>query len=119
MPIESINPANGELIKRFEPLSGEAIRQKIALASDAFKSYASVPLSHRPLCMKKLANLLEEDALELAEMITQEMGKPIKASHAELAKCAAACRYYAENANRMLAPELIVTEAARSCVRWD
>jgi len=119
MPIESINPANGELLKRFDPLNGDAIRQKIALASDAFKSYAAVPLSHRALCMRKLANLLEEDAIELAEMITQEMGKPIHASHAELAKCAAACRYYADNANRMLAPEIIVTEAARSYVRWD
>jgi succinate-semialdehyde dehydrogenase/glutarate-semialdehyde dehydrogenase len=119
MPIESINPATGELLRRFDPLNGDAIRQKIALASEAFKSYAAVPLTHRALCMRKLANLLEEDAIELAETITREMGKPINAAHAELAKCAAACRYYADNANRMLAPELIVTEAARSYVRWD
>ena len=119
MAIESINPANGDLIRRFEPLTEDAIRQKIALASGAFRSYAAVPQGHRSLCMRKLANLLEEDALELAEMITMEMGKPIKASHAELAKCAAACRYYAENALRMLAPETITTESSRSYVRWD
>lgn len=119
MPIESINPATGQLVKRFDPLSDELVKQRIALAAEAFKAYPAVPLGHRALCLRKLANLLEEDSVELAEMITQEMGKPIKASHAELAKCATTCRYYAEHAIRMLAPEIIVTEAARSYVRWD
>jgi succinate-semialdehyde dehydrogenase/glutarate-semialdehyde dehydrogenase len=119
MAIESINPATGVLIRRFKPLTEEELRQKIALASDAFKSYATVPLSHRALCMRKLANLLEEDAVELATIITEEMGKPIHSAHAELAKCASVCRYYAENAARMLAPEVIMTDASRSYVRWD
>ena len=119
MAIESINPATGVLIRRFKPLTEEELRQKIAIAADAFKSYATVPLSHRALCMRKLANLLEEDAAELAAIITEEMGKPIRSAHAELAKCADVCRYYAENAIRMLAPEIIVTDASRSYVRWD
>jgi succinate-semialdehyde dehydrogenase/glutarate-semialdehyde dehydrogenase len=55
----------------------------------------------------------------LAETITLEMGKPLQAALAELAKCASACRYYAENAGRMLAPEVIPTEASSSYVRWD
>jgi succinate-semialdehyde dehydrogenase/glutarate-semialdehyde dehydrogenase len=119
MPIESINPANGKLIRSFKPLTGDALREKIALAAEAFRGYATVPLTHRALCMRKLANLLEEDAVELAETITQEMGKPLHSAHAELAKCASVCRYYAENAVRMLAPEIIVTDAMRSYVRWD
>ena len=119
MAIESINPATGVLIRRFKPLTDEELRQKIATASDAFHHYASVPLSHRALCMRKLANLLEEDAADLATMITEEVGKPIQGAHAELAKCSAVCRYYAENAARMLAPELIMTDASRSYVRWD
>jgi succinate-semialdehyde dehydrogenase/glutarate-semialdehyde dehydrogenase len=119
MPIESINPATGVLIRRFKPLSEEELRQKIAIAWDASKSYPAVPLSHRALCMRKLANLLDEEAAELAAAITEEMGKPLKAAHAELAKCALTCRYYAENAARMLAPEIIVTDASRSYVQWD
>jgi len=119
MSIESINPATGAVLRRFKPLTEEAVRQKIATAADAFRSYAAVPLSHRSLCMRKLANLIEEDAAELALIITQEMGKPLHSSHAELAKCAAVCRYYADNALRMLAPETIVTDAMRSYVRWD
>ena len=119
MPIESINPANGKLLRRFEPLAAQAIQEKIALATEAYRNYAAVPVPHRALCMKKLANLLEEDANELAEIMTLEMGKPLHAAHAELGKCALVCRYYAENAIRMLAPELIVTDAMRSYVRWD
>jgi succinate-semialdehyde dehydrogenase / glutarate-semialdehyde dehydrogenase len=119
MAIESINPANGRLLRSFTPLDEEAVREKIALAAEAFRSYAQVPLEHRALCMRKLAMLLEQDADELAEMITLEMGKPLHAARTELAKCVSACRYYAENAGRMLAPELIPTEASSSYVRWD
>ena len=119
MAIESINPATGVLIRRYQPLTQEELRQKIAIASDSFHNYGSVPLGHRALCMNKLANLLDEDAVELAKLITQEVGKPLKAARAELTKCASVCRYYADNAARMLAPELIITDASRSYVRWD
>jgi succinate-semialdehyde dehydrogenase/glutarate-semialdehyde dehydrogenase len=119
MAIESINPATGKLLRRFEPLTATAIEAKIALAALAYRDYAAVPLTHRALCMKKLANLLDEDATELAKIITLEMGKPLTAAHAELAKCASVCRYYAENGIRMLAPEIIITDAMRSYVRWD
>jgi len=119
MAIESINPANGKLLRRFEALSEEAVQQKLALAHAAFLGYGEVPLEHRALCMRKLATLLEQDIAELAEMITLEMGKPLAAAQAEIAKCATVCRYYAENAGRMLAPEVIPTDASSSYVRWD
>lgn len=119
MALESINPANGKLLRRFQPLTSEAIEEKLVLATEAYRDYSNVPLNHRALCLRKLANLLEEDAKELAEMMTVEMGKPVHAAHAELARCAGVCRYYAENAIRMLAPEIIITDAMRSYVRWD
>ncbi|HWZ51582.1 MAG TPA: NAD-dependent succinate-semialdehyde dehydrogenase [Granulicella sp.] len=119
MAIASINPANGKLLRSFTPLGEEEVRQRIGLAAEAFRSYREVPLEHRALCMRRLAALLEEEADELARTITLEMGKPLRAAQAELAKCALACRYYAENAGRMLAPEVIPTEASSSYVRWD
>ena len=119
MAIESINPATGKLLRRFDPLSGEAIRQKIALSAEAFRMHATVPLEHRSLCMRKLASMLEHEIEELARLITQEMGKPIEAARYEILKCAQACRYYAEHAARMLAPESIPTGDNYSYVRWD
>ena len=109
MAIESINPANNKLLRRFEPLTDEAARQKIALASDAFRSYANVPLEHRALWMRKLASILEQEVEDLATLITLEMGKPLDTASFEIHECADACRYYADNAARMLAPESIPT----------
>jgi len=118
MAIQSINPTNGKLLKRYDALSDEAIRQKIALADEAFKAYGRVPLGHRALCMRKLASMLEQEVEELATTITLEMGKPLYAARQEVLKCATACLYYAENAARILAPESIPTENY-SYVRWD
>jgi succinate-semialdehyde dehydrogenase/glutarate-semialdehyde dehydrogenase len=119
MAIESINPANGKLLRRFDPLTEESLRQKIALAAEAFRSYALVPLDHRSLCMRKLAALLEHETEDLATLITQEMGKPLEAARYEIRKCADACWYYADHAARMLASESIPTEDNHSYVRWD
>ncbi len=80
MAIESINPANNQLLRSFAPLTNEAARQKIALAEDAFRSYANVPLEHRALWMRKLAAILEHEIEELAALITLEMGKPLQAA---------------------------------------
>jgi succinate-semialdehyde dehydrogenase/glutarate-semialdehyde dehydrogenase len=119
MAIESINPANGKLLRHFDPLTDEAIRQKIALASEAFDAYQTVPLEHRALCMRKLASILEHETEELATIITEEMGKPLHTARQEVLKCASACRYYAQNAARILAPEVIPTDGDDSYVRWD
>ena len=118
MPIQSINPANNELLRTFEPLTDEAARQKIALAEDAFRAYTAIPLEHRALWMRKLASILENETEDLATLITLEMGKPLEASRLEILKCADACRYFADHAARILAHESIPTEN-HSYVRWD
>jgi succinate-semialdehyde dehydrogenase/glutarate-semialdehyde dehydrogenase len=119
MPIQSINPANGVLLRSFTPLTGHALLEKIALAESAFARASEVPLAHRALCMNKLAHLLDRESAELAALITSEMGKPIAQSRAEVAKCAAACRFYAENAARILAPEPVDAPPLDATVRWD
>jgi succinate-semialdehyde dehydrogenase/glutarate-semialdehyde dehydrogenase len=119
MAIESINPATNKLIRSFDPLSDDDARQKITIAAEAFREYSAVPLDHRALCMRKLASLLEQDLEELANIITLEMGKPIVAARQEILKCADGCRYFADNAARILSPESILTEPNHSYVRWD
>ena len=119
MPIQSINPATGVLLRSFTPLTDEALLEKIALAESAFARAAELPLAHRALCMNKLARLLESETADLAALITSEMGKPIAQARAEIAKCAAACRFYAENAARILAPEPIDAPPLDAAVRWD
>ena len=119
MAIESINPATNKLLRSFEPLTENAARQKVALAADAFRPYANIPLEHRALCMRKLASILENETEDLATLITLEMGKPLEASRYEILKCADVCRYYADHAARILAPEAVPTDPNHSYVRWE
>ena len=119
MPIESVNPANGTLLRSFTPLTEDAAMEKIGLAEVAFSHYGDVPLSHRALCMRKLSQIMEHEIGELASMATLEMGKPIASARAEILKCAGVCRYYAEHAERILAQEPIETESGDASVRWE
>jgi succinate-semialdehyde dehydrogenase/glutarate-semialdehyde dehydrogenase len=119
MPIQSINPATGELLRSFRPLEPEAVAAKIALAHETSRSYPSETLAQRMFWMRRLAHLLEADESELATLMVMEMGKTITSARAEVAKCARACRYYAEQSEGMLVPEFIATEHERSYVRWD
>jgi succinate-semialdehyde dehydrogenase/glutarate-semialdehyde dehydrogenase len=119
MAIESINPATGKLLRRYDALTDEDAQKKITLAADAFRNSASVPLDHRALCMRKLASILEHEIEDLALLITQEMGKPLNASRQEILKCADTCRYFADHAARILSSESIPTEHHHSYVRWD
>jgi succinate-semialdehyde dehydrogenase / glutarate-semialdehyde dehydrogenase len=68
--------------------------------------------------MMRAAEILEKEKDECAHLMTLEMGKPIKAAVAEALKCATGCRYYAENAERFLADEVVETGAKRSFIRY-
>ncbi|MEO5903303.1 MAG: NAD-dependent succinate-semialdehyde dehydrogenase [Gemmatimonadaceae bacterium] len=105
MPIASINPATGETLQTFDALTREQIDDKLDLAVTAWKTHRTTTFEQRAASMRRLADLLEGEDDKLARLMTVEMGKPIAASAAEVAKCAGACRYYADHAVRFLADE--------------
>ena len=117
--IQSLNPATGKLFRSFEPLSTDALNAKLAIAAQATKTYPRESLDQRIFWMRRLAALLDADIEELASLITSEMGKTLASARAEVSKCAAACRYYAENAAEILAPKIIPTAHRHSYVRYD
>jgi succinate-semialdehyde dehydrogenase/glutarate-semialdehyde dehydrogenase len=117
--IQSLNPATGILLRSFDPLTPEALAAKLAIASSAAKSYPREPLDQRIFWMRRLAALLEGDIEELAALITAEMGKTLASARQEVHKCADVCRYYADNAPRILAPEPIKTDHTESYIRYD
>jgi succinate-semialdehyde dehydrogenase/glutarate-semialdehyde dehydrogenase len=69
--------------------------------------------------MSKAADILEAEKEPLGKLMTTEMGKTLSSAIAEAAKCATACRYYAENAERFLADEVVETPASRSFIRYQ
>ncbi|MGA7931753.1 MAG: NAD-dependent succinate-semialdehyde dehydrogenase [Candidatus Sulfotelmatobacter sp.] len=118
MAIATTNPATGEVIRTFEPLTAAQIEAKLQLAADAFKKHRRTSFPERAARMMRLAEILEKERDDCAHLMTLEMGKPLKAAVAEAMKCASGCRYYAQNAEKFLADELIETGARRSFVRY-
>jgi succinate-semialdehyde dehydrogenase/glutarate-semialdehyde dehydrogenase len=119
MAIASINPATGENLKTFEALSGTQIEQKLQLAAKTFRSYRRTSFAERARLMLRAAEILETEKHEFAKLMTTEMGKPLTAAVSEAEKCAWVCRYYAENAARLLADQVVDTNADRSFVRFQ
>ncbi|MBD2692267.1 NAD-dependent succinate-semialdehyde dehydrogenase [Anabaena catenula] len=119
MAIATINPANGETIKTFEPLKDGEIAAKLDLAQQAFEKYRKTSFSERSHWLQQAATILEQEKADFAQLMTMEMGKPFKAAIAEVEKCALVCRYYAEYAPGFLADVTIKTDANHSFVRYQ
>jgi succinate-semialdehyde dehydrogenase/glutarate-semialdehyde dehydrogenase len=111
MPIATVNPATGATLQTFQPLSAAEIEQKLQLAVTTFRAERQTPFAERARRMLKAADILERDKEKFAKLMTLEMGKPYKAAVAEAVKCTTGCRYYAENAEHILADEVIDTGA--------
>src|SRR3989440_1621716 len=118
MAIASINPATGEKVKEFAPFDDAEIEKRLKSAENAFRKYRRTAFSQRSELLEATAELLLQEKERLAEIITLEMGKLFPASVEEILKCACACRFYAENAERFLEDEPAQTDAARSYVRY-
>jgi succinate-semialdehyde dehydrogenase/glutarate-semialdehyde dehydrogenase len=119
MAIATINPATGKVEKTFEALSDAQIEVKLQTAADTFARYRHVPFSERAKMMLKAAEILEKEKEDFGRVMTTEMGKTFRSAVDEAAKCALGCRYYAENAEKFLADEIVETTASRSYIRYQ
>ncbi|MER6022336.1 NADP-dependent succinic semialdehyde dehydrogenase [Streptomyces anulatus] len=105
MPIATVNPANGELIRSFDAFGEEETERRITAAAETFRQYRTTPFEQRAAWLNHAADLLDEDRDTIARTMTVEMGKPVAAARAEAAKCAKAMRWYADRAEGLLADE--------------
>jgi succinate-semialdehyde dehydrogenase/glutarate-semialdehyde dehydrogenase len=119
MTIQSINPATGELLHRYEPLGDAALDEKLARAAECFREYRHTRYGQRAGWLARAGEILEAEKDELGRLMTREMGKPLRAGIAEAEKCAWVCRYYAEHGAGFLADEVVETDAERSWIRYE
>jgi succinate-semialdehyde dehydrogenase/glutarate-semialdehyde dehydrogenase len=119
MAIATINPATGETIKTFTPLTDAQVDQKIQKATETFHAFRKLSFAERGRMMNRAAEILESEKHDLAHLMTLEMGKTLRSAVDEAVKCAWVCRYYAENAERFLADEVVETPASRSFIRYQ
>ncbi len=105
MPLISINPVTGRLIRRYREDSPRHQAAAVARAHAAFRAWRRVPVAARARLLRASARALRRDAEVYARLITDEMGKPVAQSRAEIEKCAAACEYFARFGPAFLTPE--------------
>jgi succinate-semialdehyde dehydrogenase/glutarate-semialdehyde dehydrogenase len=120
MPIATTNPATGEVLRTFAPYDDARVEAALAAAERAAAAWRLVPAAERAAVVGRAADVLDRRREEFARLMTLEMGKPVQAARDEAAKCAAACRYYAEHGPRFVAPETLVDDdAGVGRVRYD
>lgn len=115
----SINPATGATVATYEPTAPEAVERALNASRKAFESWRQTSFKERAQVLKAIAAQLRKDQKMLAELATREMGKPIQQSLDEVAKCAKTFDFYAKEGARMLADEVIQTDARKSFVSYQ
>jgi succinate-semialdehyde dehydrogenase/glutarate-semialdehyde dehydrogenase len=119
MAIASINPATGETIKTFQPLSKPQVEEKLSLAWSTFHTFRETSFADRRAMLLRAADILESEKRKWGELMTLEMGKTLSSAIAEAEKCAMGCRYYAEYAEQHLANVEVRTGASLSYIAFQ
>jgi len=119
MPIATVNPTTGELVRTFTPLTASEIETKLQRATAAFPKFRNLSFAERAAMMRRAADILEAEKVELGGIMTLEMGKLHREAVAEAVKCASACRYYADHAENFLADQAVDTGAGRNYIRYQ
>lgn len=105
MPIATVNPATGETVQTYEEMPDADIDRCLDAAVAGHASYRLTSFDDRAAWLNRAAVILDDEREHIAAMMTIEMGKTLVAARQEVAKCATACRYYAEHGRAFLADE--------------
>ena len=119
MEFSTINPWNLEPIEKFNNHTDEEANGIIESVDSTFHQWKKTSFEQRSALLIKVGEVLLKNKQTYAAHITEEMGKPISESLAEVEKCAWVCKFYAENAAKFLAPRVVETDASKSFVRYD
>jgi succinate-semialdehyde dehydrogenase/glutarate-semialdehyde dehydrogenase len=119
MPIQSINPVNGQVIKRYTADDDVAINKKIEQAQQAWQQWKTVPINEKASFLSHTAKVLRERKTDLSLLMAMEMGKPLKDGASEIEKCASVCEYYAANADGFLKDQEVETDASKSFISFQ
>jgi succinate-semialdehyde dehydrogenase/glutarate-semialdehyde dehydrogenase len=119
MEFKTINPATGELIKNYTENTAKEVNESIERADAAFREWKNISFTERAGIIANVAEILEKEKDEAAEIMALEMGKPLTQGITEVEKSAWVCRYYAENAEQMLQTKSIKTDNTKSYINYN
>ena len=113
--MKSVNPYTGDTVFEAETHGQAAIEAALTRAVSAVQKLKAMGMQARLDGLRKAADVLDDERDAIAELMTREMGKPIKQAKAEVEKCAWVCRYYADEAPDMLKPTPIDAPEKGEC----
>ena len=117
--IETINPTTGRVISSYDSMSIDQIELITKNAQNGFEKWKKKEILERCDYIRDLAKILSRNKDRYARIVTEEMGKPITQSIAEIEKCALVCEYYSENAEAFLRDEIVPTEFRKSFISFE
>jgi acyl-CoA reductase-like NAD-dependent aldehyde dehydrogenase len=101
---QTVNPATGEKGPAYQ---GRTVDEALSIAADVHRAqiaWRRTGFKERAPLMKNAAEVIRDNSMRYAKLMTDEMGKPIADSLAELDKCASCCEYFAEMSDKILKP---------------
>lgn len=119
MKITTINPATEEKIKEYELFTQKQLDAVIKNSKEGFEKWKNHSVAYRSSIVRHIGEGLLKNKKSFAKLITEEMGKPIRESIAEIEKCALLCDFMAKNAEKFLEEENIKTEHKYSYIRFE
>lgn len=117
--MQSINPFSGHTIQSYSEYSSEKVESIIGQVDATFQEWKLTGFEYRSVLMKNLQNRLIDQKIQLASIMSAEMGKVQREALGEIEKCAFACSYYATYASSFLKNESIATEASEAFITYQ
>jgi succinate-semialdehyde dehydrogenase/glutarate-semialdehyde dehydrogenase len=99
--IEVVNPATEEVVDSVPAGSAEDVNNAVEAAKRAFPDWSKTDVEKRAAILAKAADLITENAKELAGVLTSEQGKPIAEALGEVTHLVHGVHYYAEAATKV------------------
>ena len=94
LSMDVVNPATEEKLADCPRASESQLNAAVAAAKAAFLAWSKTSIDERKAAVLKIADVVEANAAELAQLLTKEQGKPIEDATVEVYGMAAFCRYF-------------------------
>ncbi|MDG5492928.1 NAD-dependent succinate-semialdehyde dehydrogenase [Psychroserpens sp. SPM9] len=117
--IITLNPYTNEILDKYQTFSDTKVKNVIKAAEKTYSTWKLESVSDRAQLLDQVANTLYQNIERYSLLITNEMGKPISESRAEIEKCIFLCDFYKKNAEDLLADDIIKTDATESFISYD
>lgn len=115
----TLNPSTGELVEQFAIATDSEVESALDKASTAFTVWRSSSFLQRAALVERVAAILEGRIDRYAELFALEMGKPLQQAKDEIQGCIQDCRSFAQEAERLLSPQVLMVDEGDARVRYD